>query len=98
EDGVHMSYLIARRGRLIPGGTSYNAGRVGLRYQAGNLQDRTTGGAATLRGTPMPRNSSQRSSFAAAMSFQPRSGPLGVVPAPPEDLDATLPIGQGGNP
>ncbi|HEV7784025.1 MAG TPA: hypothetical protein VGQ28_01745, partial [Thermoanaerobaculia bacterium] len=32
------------------------------------------------------------------MSFQPRSGPLGVVPrpaAPAVDLDATLPIGQG---
>ena len=32
------------------------------------------------------------------MSFQPRSGPLGVVPRPPVDLDATLPIGQGASP
>jgi hypothetical protein len=46
----------------------------------------------------MPRNSSQRISFAtsALMSAQPKSGPLGVVP-PPVDLDATLPIGQGAN-
>lgn len=45
----------------------------------------------------MPRNSSQRISSvtSAAMPFQPRSGPLGVVPKPPVDLDATLPIGQG---
>jgi YgiT-type zinc finger domain-containing protein len=46
----------------------------------------------------MPRNSSQRISFAASTPFQQRSGPLGVVPAPTEDLDATLPIGQGARP
>lgn len=50
----------------------------------------------------MPRNSSQRISFeaSASRSAQPKSGPLGVVPPPPapaEDLDATLPIGQGAN-
>lgn len=47
----------------------------------------------------MPRNSSQRISSAtsAPLHFQPRSGPLGVVPSPAVDLDATLPIGQGAN-
>ena len=45
----------------------------------------------------MPRNSSQRISSVTSvpMHFQARSGPLGVVPRPPVDLDATLPIGQG---
>lgn len=48
----------------------------------------------------MPRNLSQRvSSVAPALVQNPlRSGPLGVVPPPPVDLDATLPIGQGAHP
>jgi YgiT-type zinc finger domain-containing protein len=45
----------------------------------------------------MPRNLSQRISSAVytASSGPPRTGPLGVVPKAPVDLDATLPIGQG---
>jgi YgiT-type zinc finger domain-containing protein len=45
----------------------------------------------------MPRNLSQRISSAAyaAAPGPSRTGPLGVVPRAPVDLDATLPIGQG---
>ena len=45
----------------------------------------------------MARNLGQRisSPTSAAVPFPSRTGPLGVVPPPPDDLDATVPIGQG---
>jgi YgiT-type zinc finger domain-containing protein len=45
----------------------------------------------------MPRNFGQRISSAtsAPVPMPSRSGPLGVVPPVPVDLDATVPIGQG---
>jgi YgiT-type zinc finger domain-containing protein len=38
------------------------------------------------------------SAISAFAPYPVRSGPLGVVPPSPVDLDATVPIGQGANP